>query len=205
MNDRFYLLPEEKQKCILNAGYKVFSECSYKKSPTAEIAQEAGISKALLFHYFKNKKELYFFLWNKALEVTRLRLRDDDVLGTADIFEMLRRSLHGKCEVMRNYPYMGEFTVKAYYEQEPEIREMIQPHFDRLNRKSEDLIVNTADHTILRDDADIRMMYREMVWAADGYLHMTGAGENMDPGKIEKDFEELINFWRKMYGRGTEQ
>jgi len=46
-------------------GFCVFSQNSYKKSPTSEIADAAGISKSLLFHYFYNKRELYLFLWEK--------------------------------------------------------------------------------------------------------------------------------------------
>ena len=62
MNEKFFSLPPEKQQRILNAGFRVFSQNSYKQSPTSEIAAEAGISKALLFHYFRNKQELYLFL-----------------------------------------------------------------------------------------------------------------------------------------------
>lgn len=51
MNDKFYNLPEEKQLLIINAAYKVFAKNSYKKAPMSEIAEEAQISKALLFHY----------------------------------------------------------------------------------------------------------------------------------------------------------
>ena len=61
MNPKFYSLPQEKQSMILNAGFHVFSQNSYKKSPMSEIADAAGISKALLFHYFHNKKELIDF------------------------------------------------------------------------------------------------------------------------------------------------
>lgn len=61
MNDKFFLLPEEKQQRILNAAYRVFSQNSYKKSPMSEIAAEAGISKSLLFHYFHNKQEFFGF------------------------------------------------------------------------------------------------------------------------------------------------
>ena len=57
MNEKFFSLPTEKQQAIINAGYRVFSQNSYKKSPMSEIAAAAGISKSLLFHYFKNKKE----------------------------------------------------------------------------------------------------------------------------------------------------
>ena len=43
MNEKFFALPEEKQRAILNAGYRVFANNSYKKSPMSEIASEAGI------------------------------------------------------------------------------------------------------------------------------------------------------------------
>ena len=66
MNEKFFHLPEEKQERILNSGFRVFSQNSYKKSPMSEIADDAGISKSLLFHYFRNKKELYLFLWQKS-------------------------------------------------------------------------------------------------------------------------------------------
>ena len=42
MNPKFYSLPEEKQKAIINAGYRVFSQNSYKNSPMSEIAAAAG-------------------------------------------------------------------------------------------------------------------------------------------------------------------
>ena len=51
MNERFYALPPEKQQAIINAGYRVFSQNSYKNSPMSEIAAEAGISLIGLFLY----------------------------------------------------------------------------------------------------------------------------------------------------------
>ena len=70
MNDKFYALPEEKRNRIINAGFRVFSQNSYRKSPMNEIAAEAGISKSLLFFYFKNKKEFFLFLWDSVKKIT---------------------------------------------------------------------------------------------------------------------------------------
>ena len=70
MNEKFFSLPDEKQQSILNAAYRVFSQNSYKNSPMSEIAESAGISKALLFHYFRNKKELYLYLWDYCARTT---------------------------------------------------------------------------------------------------------------------------------------
>ena len=35
----------------------------------SEIADEGDVSKALLFHYFINKKELYMYLWENGIEM----------------------------------------------------------------------------------------------------------------------------------------
>ena len=70
MNEKFFSLPIQKQEAMINAGFHVFSQYPYKKSPMNEIAAAAGISKSLLFHYFHNKKELYLFL-SKRMTATR--------------------------------------------------------------------------------------------------------------------------------------
>lgn len=56
MNKRFYQLESQKQMDIINAGIEYFARFEYKKASTEDIAKSAGISKSLLFHYFKNKE-----------------------------------------------------------------------------------------------------------------------------------------------------
>ena len=51
MNPKFYALPQAKQEAIIQAGYRVFGQHTYKKAPMSAIADAAGISKPLLFHY----------------------------------------------------------------------------------------------------------------------------------------------------------
>ena len=51
MNGKFFTMPEEKQKRIINAAYVVFAGSSYQKASMSRIAAAGGISKSLLFHY----------------------------------------------------------------------------------------------------------------------------------------------------------
>ena len=62
MNERFNQLPEERQSQILNGAMQAFSEHGYDKCSMADVAEHAGVSKALLFHYFNTKAELYEYL-----------------------------------------------------------------------------------------------------------------------------------------------
>ena len=114
MNDKFYALPKEKQDRIINAGFKVFSKNSYKKSPMNEIATEAGISKSLLFFYFRNKQEFYLFLMKQAEELTTRYVLASGSNNEPDIFEMMYKSLQAKVEMLKEYPDMSSFALKAY-------------------------------------------------------------------------------------------
>ena len=51
-------LEKERRSQIQNAALKLFFENGYQKTTMADIAVEAGISKGLIYHYFKNKVDL---------------------------------------------------------------------------------------------------------------------------------------------------
>ena len=63
----FESLPPERKEAILAAGIEAFGLRDYKDARTQDIARRAGISKGLLFFYFRNKREFYFHLVNCEL------------------------------------------------------------------------------------------------------------------------------------------
>lgn len=204
MNDKFFNLPIEKQERIINAAYKVFSQNSYKKAPMSEIADEGGVSKALLFHYFVNKKELYLYLWNNAMEMTRKAITEYKTLETNDFFEMLKRSLLAKCSLMKKYPHIYAFSLRAYYENAPEIKEAIEESYGNACKSSEQMVFDNIDISSLRKDIDLQMMYSEIYYAVDGYMLSKYRSENIIPDEIEKEIMRLIDFWRIIYTKGEE-
>ena len=49
------------------------------------------------------------------------------------------------------------------------------------------------------------MMYREMFWASEGYLWEKVQQGNLDMDQMEEDFEQIIAFWNKIFGRKQEE
>ena len=201
MNERFFSLPAEKRQAILNAGYRVFSQNSYKNSPMSEIAGAAGISKSLMFHYFRNKKELYLFLWDNCAETTIEFLTRYGCYGQTDLFESMERGMRAKMEIIHLYPDMGSFVIKAFYEKDAEICAAIQESYHRYFNLKADRTRLNFDPAQFRPGLDVAMMYREMYWAAEGYLwEMVQRGDvNID--QMEKDFGKLMAFWKSVYLR----
>ena len=201
LNEKFFALPVWKQEKIINAGFRIFSQNSYKKSPVSEIAEEAGISKSLLFHYFRNKKELYLFLWEKCAQVTTEYLTQYGCYEKENVFEMMYSGLEAKLKIMEQYPDMTNFVIKAFYEQDPEVCEDIRQKYQQAivlkNNKSR----LKLDPEMFIPGLDLSMMYREMFWASEGYLWEMQRKGSVDVKQVEKDFTEMIEFWKKVYLR----
>ncbi len=205
MNEKFFSLPKEKQKKIINAGYRVFSQNCYKKSPMSEIAAEAGISKSLLFHYFHNKRELYLFLWDNCAKVTIQYLTEYECYEQTDLFEMLYKGMQAKLRIMRLYPYMGNFAVKVFYETDSDVCPAIQESYEKFKDIKANKTLLNLDPTQFKEGIDVSMMYQEMYLASVGYLwEMMHKGE-LDAEKVERDFTKMIEFWKKIYLRGEEK
>ena len=201
MNEKFYSLPQEKQQAIINAGYRVFSQNSYKNSPMSEIADGAGISKSLLFHYFHNKKELYLFLWDKCAETTMDYLARYDCYGQKKLFDSMERGMKAKLQIIRLYPDMGNFTIRAFYEKDPEISAAIQESYHKyFNLKAEKTRLNLDPEQFV-PGLDVPMMYREMYLASEGYLWEMVQRRDVDIDQMENDFTKLMDFWKSVYLR----
>ena len=200
MNEKFFDLPEEKRQRIINAGYRVFARNSYKKSPMSEIAAEAEISKSLLFYYFHNKKELYLFLWEEGARITMEYLSRYRCYEPTDLFEMMERGMRAKLEIMRVYPNMSAFTIKAFYEKDQDIYAEIQDSYRRhFNMKAVN-VLSGLDPEKFVPGLDIKMMYQEMLWASEGYLwEIMQRGQEVIPEALEKDFTRIIDFWKSVY------
>ncbi len=64
---------DERRRRLLELGRELFARHSYDELSMADIAREAGISKALLYHYFPSKQDFFeATLTEAAQEVRRL-------------------------------------------------------------------------------------------------------------------------------------
>ncbi len=202
MNEKFFALPEEKQQRIIDAGYRVFSENSYRKSPMSEIAAEAGISKSLLFHYFHNKRELYLFLWNTCVKTTVQSMAESGCYEQTDLFEMLYRGMMVKIGLMRIYPHMGNFALKVFYEKDPEVASGIQTSYEDFKKINAYSTLLKLDPRQFKEGIDISQIYKEMYLASVGYFWEMMQKGDLDVEKMEQDFLEMIEFWKKIFMRG---
>jgi AcrR family transcriptional regulator len=78
---------DERRAQLLELGVRLFTERAYDELSMAQIAREAGISKALLYHYFPSKSDYFAAtLMLKAAELAELTQGVTDVESGLDAF-----------------------------------------------------------------------------------------------------------------------
>jgi AcrR family transcriptional regulator len=72
---------DERRRQLLALGAELFARHSFAELSMARIAREAGISKALLYHYFPTKQNFFLATLEEAAEDVRRRTEPDPALA----------------------------------------------------------------------------------------------------------------------------
>ena len=77
------LANDERRRRLLELGERLFTEHAYSEVSMAQIAREAGISKALLYHYFPSKRDYFLATLASGADEIRRRVEPDPDLPPA--------------------------------------------------------------------------------------------------------------------------
>lgn len=166
----FLELNEEKQLRIVNSALKHFALKGYKKASAMDIAKEAGISKAMIFHYFGNKKEMYVYL------ITHITQKLDDYLDAyvdesiTDIFDMITLSTKAKIQACGVYPFILAFISSVCKEKEESVQDVVQAYIEEHSAKINKMVDWRLDYSKFRDDIDRQTALKIMSLTAEGIL-----------------------------------
>lgn len=168
MKDKFIALDHEKRDKMINASMAEFALRGYDKASTNEIVKEAGISKGLLFHYFRSKKELFLFLFDYGAEVLVHDFFDRINLEERDFFKKLREVLMVKLELFRRYPDLTQFMQQAYMETSPEIKRDIELRSSKMLALNTQQLFENVDASLLKPGVELTEALHIIVWSMEG-------------------------------------
>jgi AcrR family transcriptional regulator len=93
-SERFEEMREEKKTLIMDAALEHFSNEGFHATTISHIARHAGISKGLMYNYFKSKDDLLAAIINRSLtEIYGTFNPDHDSHLTAEEFELFIRKV----------------------------------------------------------------------------------------------------------------
>jgi AcrR family transcriptional regulator len=171
MISKFMQLEPEKRERILNAAISEFAQKGFKNASTNEIVKEAGISKGLIFHYFKNKKQLYLFLYDYLMEILVEEYFQKPWVAERDFLEKMRLASLAKLELFRKHPLIFKFFLTAYVETDAEVRYELEGRKLKSIGMNLPKIYDNVDLSNVRDGIDHQKAIQLMTWALEGYAN----------------------------------
>lgn len=104
-----------KEERILHAAMEVFVEKGRHGARMQEIADRAGVNKAMLHYYFRSKENLYATIFRRVLrrQARQFRLSID---RSADMETILRHFIDGFIDLLKHNPHLPMFIVRELSE-----------------------------------------------------------------------------------------
>lgn len=96
---------------ILAAARRVFSRAGYEGARMQEIADEAGVNKALLHYYFRSKSQLFDAIFSDAFKSFWPVLEPKFVDGTTSMKEIIWLAVNGYMDILMKMPYLPTLIV----------------------------------------------------------------------------------------------
>ncbi|MCY2687632.1 TetR/AcrR family transcriptional regulator [Salinimicrobium sp. TH3] len=102
---------EKTEDQILDAAEKVFQRKGMDGARMQEIANEAGINKAMLHYYYRSKRFLFEAVFSKAFSLIAPeinRVINEDI----PLFEKIRKFTHSYIDFIQKHPYLPNFIIQ---------------------------------------------------------------------------------------------
>jgi len=117
---------------ILDACLAVFARHGYDNTSTAMLAETAGVSKALLFHHYKSKKDLYLSVLDQCFEKGRIEMGFDALLEHRGFFEAKAEFSAIKFDYYRANPDLYKVLREAFWAPPDEVKAAIEEKYGAL-------------------------------------------------------------------------
>ncbi|BDG36272.1 TetR/AcrR family transcriptional regulator [Saccharococcus caldoxylosilyticus] len=170
MYSAFEKQPQEKKDLIIKVAIEEFVKNGYEKASTDVITKRAGISKGLLFHYFRSKKNLYLYLVNYVKDfLTEIAMEELKKIQSDDFFERIKEIVLLKQKLTVQYLQETQFITDAFINPpvavKEEMEEIIKKYYEAYQ---EDFLL---EHVYIKDLIQTEKLREDI--SVDNVIRMT--------------------------------
>ena len=147
----FWNLPDAKRRAVVEAALDEFAERSYATASVARIAARADVAKGSIYQYFADKRDLYLYLLDLAIDRQLSTLRDAaPPASEVGFFGRLRWLMSASLRVGLAHPRLLRLMHRAFADDLP-FRDEVA---GRVGAASRDVVGELVREGIARGDLD---------------------------------------------------
>jgi len=158
---------DQRKDRILEAALIEFADKGYKKASTNTIVREAGVSKGLLFHYYKSKKDLYILLYNHANNVIEEEIYSEVNFADRDVLNRLYQGTIANIDAFEKHPLFVKFREQNALVEDLDIIKATEANSKEKRIRVYEKLFNDIDYYLFSDTINVDRSIEVIKWTID--------------------------------------
>jgi TetR/AcrR family transcriptional regulator len=194
-------IAENTEQKILEAAKNVFMRKGSAGARMQDIADEAGINKALLHYYFRSKEKLFEVIFREAAGKIMSGISKIFDEGEMDFFDQVRRFCNMYIQLGKDHPYLPIFVLHEMHTGDGKVFRNIMAAYKGKPMKSIMYAIQKAVESKKINPVDPMQLILNMlslcmfpVIARPMFLQVSGVSEEKFSALLESRSEEVSTF-----------
>ncbi|MDX1636442.1 MAG: TetR/AcrR family transcriptional regulator [Balneolaceae bacterium] len=124
---------EQTRKEIKNAAFELFASEGYARTPISKIAETAGVSKGLIYHYFDSKEQILESIFRDLSDLGRELVNEEGEQSDLSPAEQLEQMLTGLFAFLEESSELIRLMISLSLQ--PDAIATIEPYVEEENRR----------------------------------------------------------------------
>ncbi|MHB1416022.1 MAG: TetR/AcrR family transcriptional regulator [Chloroflexota bacterium] len=189
----FFNLPESKRQAIVDIAVEEFANNDYRNASISRIVARAGIAKGSLYQYFADKRDLFMYLVDLAVQQKMEFLQQSPPEPGMSFFDYMRWLTVVGTKATIIHPQLAKVAYRAYYGDLPFHDDVIA----RLKETSLQYFEKMVRDAIAKGDVDPGVDPEMAVFVANTLMMELGnyifRRQGLDPPRVGREGVELID------------
>lgn len=191
----------ERREELINAALIEFGDNGYEHASLNNILKEAGISKGTFYYHFKNKEELYVYLYDilgkEKMDFFSKHINPEDF--NKDIFTLFKVMVKAGMQFAHYRPEIDRFSASYLKDLNNPILDKIKEKYNSTNNDYLDNIIDNAyEKGELREDLP-RIFIKNMINYLLTNLHDISKKLDINEYAVEANY--LVDFLKDGLGK----
>lgn len=186
-------LSTSKEKQILSVAMQVFLERGFHGAKMQEIADRAGVNKAMLHYYFRSKDRLYAMIFEK-LFMEFMNSIADSFEAEGDLASTLKHFINSIIDRLRQTPDLPLFVARELSWGGPVVYKTIRRMLQKNRFKTPQIILDEIENAKQRGEIDSSLDPVQFIFTLVGSCIYPFLARPI----VESIFPELIENWETL-------
>lgn len=193
-------MPKERKEALLNAALKEFTQRGFDQASTNEIAKNTGISKSLMFHYVKNKQELFILVYDYFHQLIQEEYFLQLDLNEKDLFVRLRQSYLLQIKLLKKYPDVLLIENLNQQTKSQVINDFLASKKSQSAFNCQIDLFKQIDTSKFRKNVDIEKAKKIILWSNQGLINeLLADGKILDLAKTTELLDDYLTELRMLF------